>query len=251
MPILKGVKPLVAHSILYENELKKSILDPLFVQLSVGLEDAVNAADALRKVDVEIANYDTGNKAQVTIFSIMNLLNHYHRRKMIADFRLALGVNIRPVLDEAIINTFITKKVSDNVDLIKTIPNTLHDTLKRKITQQLTAVPFDQQKLKTALRDSYGVTGSRLKLITRDQTSKTIGNLSQIRQTQLGITEYKWLHSDDKRVRDSHRANGGLIFRWDSPPATGAPGQDFQCRCVSIPVPTIEFMKEVRSGYNL
>ena len=52
MPSLKGVRPLVAHSILYEKQLKKSILDPLFVQLSAGLEDAVNAADALRKVDV-------------------------------------------------------------------------------------------------------------------------------------------------------------------------------------------------------
>ena len=247
MPSLKGVKPLVAHSILYEKELKKSILDPLFVQLSAGLEDAVNLADSIRKIDVEMANYNIGNKAQVTAISAMTLLNHYHRRKMIADFRLALGVNIRPVLDEAIINTFITKKVSDNVDLIKTIPNTLHDSLKRKITQQLTAVPFDQQKLKTALRDSYGVTGSRLKLITRDQTSKTIGNLSQIRQTQLGITEYRWRDSDDERVRDSHRANSGLIFRWDSPPSTGHPGASIQCRCVSIPVPTIEFMKEVRT----
>ena len=213
MPSLKGVKPLIAHSKQYEKQLKKSILDPLFVQLSAGLEDAVNLADSIRKIDVEIANYNIGNKAQVTAISAMTLLNHYHRRKMIADFRLALGVNIRPVLDEAIINTFITKKVSDNVDLIKTIPNTLHDSLKRKITQQLTAVPFDQQKLKTALRDSYGVTGSRLKLITRDQTSKTIGNLSQIRQTQLGITEYRWRDSDDERVRDSHRANSGLIFQ--------------------------------------
>ena len=224
MPILKGVKPLVAHSILYENELRKSILDPLFVQLSAGLEDAINAAEALRKVDAEIANYQYLDRAQQSAFEQQIRLSRYHRKKFIQDFRMAVGVNIRPLLNEQKIADFMAREVSENVDLIKSIPSTMHDSLKRKMAQQLHDAPFDQQMLKGVLRDSYGVTGSRLKLITRDQTSKTIGALSQIRQTQIGIRQYRWRDSDDIRVRDSHHANNGEIFRWDAPPVTGHPG---------------------------
>ncbi len=48
-------------------------------------------------------------------------------------------------------------------------------------------------------------------------------------------THYVWRTRSDGKVRDSHRANDGKIFSWDSPPATGHPGEDFGCRCVAEP----------------
>ena len=143
------------------------------------------------KLMSEIANYKYLDRAQQAAFKQQIQLSRYHRKKLIHDFRMAVGVNIRPMLNEQKIVDFMRRKVSENVDLIKTIPSTMHDTLKRKMIQQFHETPFDQQRLKGVLKDSYGVTGSRLKLITRDQTSKTIGALSEIRQTQIGIKEYK------------------------------------------------------------
>lgn len=74
------------------------------------------------------------------------------------------------------------------------------------------------------------VSESRAALIARDQVAKLNGELTRARQTSVGIEEYRWETSGDERVRESHKANDGKVFRWDDPPAeTGHPGEDYQC----------------------
>jgi SPP1 gp7 family putative phage head morphogenesis protein len=87
------------------------------------------------------------------------------------------------------------------------------------------------------------VSQSRAELIARDQTLKLNANITKLRCTNAGITKYVWNTSHDERVRDTHRELDGQTF--DFP--TGAPsldglnpGEDFQCRCVSIPIFTAE-----------
>lgn len=81
---------------------------------------------------------------------------------------------------------------------------------------------------------------ARAALIARDQTLKLSGQFQEIAQTSAGIDEYVWSTSGDERVRPEHAALDGQRFRWDSPPDTGDganhPGQDYQCRCVPVPV---------------
>ncbi len=48
-------------------------------------------------------------------------------------------------------------------------------------------------------------------------------------------THYIWRTSGDEKVRPSHAANNGKIFAWKNPPATGHPGQDYNCRCWADP----------------
>lgn len=90
------------------------------------------------------------------------------------------------------------------------------------------------------------VSESRAQLIARDQTLKLHGDIIRIRQVNAGVEEYEWNTSNDDRVRESHENKEGQRFRWDSPPAdTGHPGQDFQCRCVPIPIiPELEDAEE-------
>jgi len=57
------------------------------------------------------------------------------------------------------------------------------------------------------------------------------------RQKEIGVDSYVWNTAHDERVRDSHREKDGKTFKWSEPPAdTGHPGEDFQCRCIGIPV---------------
>jgi Phage Mu protein F like protein len=42
---------------------------------------------------------------------------------------------------------------------------------------------------------------------------------------------YIWRTSEDEKVRPSHAANNGKIFSRSSPPPTGNPEDDFNCRC--------------------
>jgi SPP1 gp7 family putative phage head morphogenesis protein len=73
-------------------------------------------------------------------------------------------------------------------------------------------------------------------LIARDQTSKLNGNLTRLRQEEIGVTRYKWSTAGDERVRPTHRANEGKIFEWANPPKTGHPSHEINCRCVAIPL---------------
>lgn len=92
---------------------------------------------------------------------------------------------------------------------------------------------------------------TRARLIARDQTAKMNGQLTQLRQNEVGIDKYVWRTSLDERVRSSHRIMDGLLCRWDDVgvysnndgrtwlkrSSIGGveqhPGQDFQCRCTA------------------
>ena len=81
---------------------------------------------------------------------------------------------------------------------------------------------------------------SRAQLIARDQTLKLNAGLNEARQTAAGIEEYYWSTSHDASVRPTHAALDTSRQRWDSPPDIDGeplnPGEDFQCRCVAVPI---------------
>lgn len=90
--------------------------------------------------------------------------------------------------------------------------------------------------IQTQLDPDDGPVASRARRIARDQVSKLNGQLTQARQSGLGITHYFWRTSGDERVRDSHAAKEGNRYAWDDPPAdTGHPGDDIMCRCTAEP----------------
>lgn len=93
------------------------------------------------------------------------------------------------------------------------------------------------KRLTGEVMERTGVTRNRAKLIARDQVSKLNGQLTELRQTNIGVRKYIWRDSDDKRVRSTHRANDGKTFSWNKAPmATGHPGEDYQCRCWAEPI---------------
>lgn len=110
------------------------------------------------------------------------------------------------------------------------------------------------------LRDQFGVTERRAKMIARDQTTKINGDLSEKRQRASGFPYFQWIDSDDSRVRTRHEsiANkitqyGRGIYRWDDLPLSDKgvpikPGQDYQCRCIARPVSQSEVDRNVKNG---
>lgn len=107
----------------------------------------------------------------------------------------------------------------------------VEDTVVRAI-QQGTHV----KQLRKEIQKKFDVSKNRANLIARDQVGKFYSQLTEHRQTDLGIKEYIWSTSLDERVRDTHASLEGQKFSWDNPPSVGHPGWDFQCRCEAIPV---------------
>jgi SPP1 gp7 family putative phage head morphogenesis protein len=92
------------------------------------------------------------------------------------------------------------------------------------------------------LEQRSDVGAARARLVARDQTLKLASSITQARQVHAGISQYRWSTSKDERVRDMHADLEGQIIDWDDPPVTDKygntnhAGQDYQCRCVAIPL---------------
>lgn len=97
--------------------------------------------------------------------------------------------------------------------------------------------------LEAMIKQNYGVSRRKAEFLARQETSLLLSKYRESRYAEIGVTEYKWSTSHDERVRSSHRHLNGKIFSFAFPPVTdpktGArnnPGEDFNCRCVAIPV---------------
>lgn len=135
----------------------------------------------------------------------------------------------------------------ENVSLISSIPEKVHAEVEQLVIRNVRNGER-WETTKAEILERFDVAESRAALIARDQTAKFNGDLNKSRQTQAGIRSYRWATSMDERVRGrpgglypdadpSHWAHEGKIYEWDNPPAdTGHPGEDYQCRCVPIPV---------------
>lgn len=157
--------------------------------------------------------------------------------------RATLGIDI---LDDYYLGEFyreaLTRWVDQNVNLISTIPkSTLGDM------QNIVLDGFrngrSTKSIIQEIQDVYGQTKRHARLIARDQIGKLNGELTKKQQEDAGIEEYEWSDSGDGRVRDDHKHLNGKRFRWSDPPIVDAktgrrchPGQDYQCRCVALPV---------------
>lgn len=141
-----------------------------------------------------------------------------------------------------------------NVDLIKSIPkNSLGEM------EDIVLKGFKGGKTtKTIMQDiqhTYGVSRNKAKFLARDQMAKLNSDIAKMQQTDAGVKEYIWSSSGDGRVRDRHKELDGKRFKWSEPPIvdkkTGRrahPGQDYQCRCVALPVFDIDTLDLPMSG---
>lgn len=149
--------------------------------------------------------------------------------------------------------------VSQNVALIKSIAQDELGSIEKSVLNSIRLGVHPTKVLEEALKK--GVSYSRAKMIARDQSAKTTERLSIIRQKAAGFIFFKWLESDDERVRSTHRAVaekvtqfGVGVYKVDDPPLVGdrklLPAEDYQCRCTAIPM-TVEEVNEFRQSRGL
>lgn len=155
--------------------------------------------------------------------------NNWNDKEWTKQLNAAFGVDI--FQREPWLNPTINSFVKENVSLITKMDSTLLSSVEETIQRGFTA----GNSLTTIIKDiekRVDVTRSHASLISRDQVGKLNGNLTRLRQTNLGVNSYVWRDADDVRVRPTHKAHDGKKFNWDNPPSnTGHPGNDYQCRC--------------------
>lgn len=130
--------------------------------------------------------------------------------------------------------------VRENVALIQSIDTRYHTEVERLVMDAI-RTGRRVEGLREDLRARYGVSRSRAALIARDQVGKVVGQMTRKRQQNAGVEQAKWSTSRDERVRKTHREVEGEVYDLDGEGLLVGgkylfPGQDYQCRCSSIPV---------------
>lgn len=142
----------------------------------------------------------------------------------------------------------ITREWRDNMDLY--IKKFSHKNI-RKLRSEVQKRTFEGQRLDTlaaAIEANYGVTRNKAKFLAHQESRLMLAAYKESKYAEAGVTKYQWrcvIGSAAHPVRPSHKALDGKIFDYTKPPITTAPGQparrnnpgqDFNCRCMDIPI---------------
>lgn len=92
-------------------------------------------------------------------------------------------------------------------------------------------------EVERVLQKQFRVTANAARFIARDRMGSLNVQISRTKHRALGFTHYRWVTSEDVRVRPEHAALNGQIRAWNDPhPTEGHPGDAPNCRCVAVPV---------------
>lgn len=161
--------------------------------------------------------------------------------------RSAPGVGVNLYGETPEINEYIEVSSKANASLIESISSRHLEDVEIMVTSNMRS-GVRSSEIAKQLSEKYGVTKARAKFIARDQTAKINADITKKRQQQAGFEFFKWIDSDDERVRDRHEriANADVgyghgVYRWDDLPLSDSgqrisPGQDYQCRCTARPM---------------
>lgn len=152
----------------------------------------------------------------------------------------------RSEYNESIANILQSSK-DYNHTLITGLCEEAHEKVYSAVMLSLTSPDPAQQGMsgiRNALVEMGVFTENRIKLITKDQTSKVYSSVSTNRMKENGVTKFEWLHSSAGKVpRHSHVEKDGMVFDiddkrlWEGPKADqGPPGWAINCRCRAIPI---------------
>lgn len=186
-----------------------------------GIIDSLRRRSAGNDVLLEERIRDFGRRTSV-----------YQGSQLQKQIRAALSVEV-PLRDSKI-GQKLTDWTTENVALIKSLPSETFDRIERIV---LAGVNDGRrwEDMADEIEKRFDVARSRAQLIARDQVGKFYGAVNRARQTELGVTSYRWRTSLDERVRPDHVAREGKLFTWDDPPEDGNPGQPINCRCTAEP----------------
>ena len=155
---------------------------------------------------------------------------------------LSGGLSLKTKFATGPMKTAIKAHVTENVSLIKSIPEQYFQRVEGAVMRSITS-GNGLQDLVPAIKKYNGMTINRARLIAEDQTRKIYSNLNFERYDKLGITEFEWVHSGGSlHPRPIHEALDGMIFRMDNLPITNEegerniPGVEINCKCISRPV---------------
>lgn len=243
----RGVRPPLGPEVAYRQSLDiltrsmkdvtQQVLFPLLTELEPQYITDTPRQEALQVVATLEGQFSSLDEQADRAAALMTEdVSNRNANTMHKDFERAFGIDLPGIIRNEGLQDVLNESISDNVSLIKSIPEQyfgkLNEIVGKGIVNRQRAVD-----IRAELKNLFGVTERRARLIARDQVSKLNGAITELRYNNLGIERYIWQTREDDRVRPTHQENEGKTFTWASPPVeTGHPGHDINCRCIALPI---------------
>lgn len=220
----------------------------------------VSLTTALDRLARKYSSTDFKTLAENQAKKLMEQMNYMNRKRFNSQMR-SFGIDVYG--DSQAVNDLLEAAVYNNAKLIESIPNQYIESVSNTILTNVRSGNRASSIIKSITDKIDGPpkkAANRAALIARDQTAKVNGELNQKRQVSSGFEYFKWDDSDDSRVRPRHEtiankitAYGPGVYRWDNPPLSDSgqpitPGEDYNCRCVAIPVSAAQVDRYRRGG---
>lgn len=171
---------------------------------------------------------------------IARATSEHQKAQLFRQVKASVGVELGTIADRKLLPR-VKHFVSENVALIKTVPQLYFDDVEKRVLAGMRA-GVRHEDLAVDLEARLGVSEERARLIARDQVLSFNGDLNNMRQQDLGLTSYIWRTVKDERVRSEHADRDGQVYQWDDPPGDpedpaigGHPGVAILCRCFAEP----------------
>ena len=192
-----------------------------------GLSDIL--AQWLEEILVAVSAFVSNEKIKSLINKYLGEVQAFNRNQFHKALKSAYGVNI--FVTEPFLMDELALFELENLRLIKALPTQYVEQLRGKFTEAVRKGTRWEEVAKEIQRDLPDKLRNRAKLIARDQIGKLNGQLTKLRQRNIGVTHYIWRGMLDERERQLHVDREGEKFAWDNPPEDGHPGEAILCRC--------------------
>lgn len=217
---------------------------------SAGNGKKFDFAEILASIDTAFLAMEQDLSNRIAKFGLRKKLEsfaHMTRKLTIREWKRAVKATLGIDIMEDYYNGEFFKRameewIDHNIGLIVTIPQASLGQMKNIVREGFMTGKRTKDITKE-IQDTYHRSKRHAQLLARDQTAKLNSQLTQAQHRDAGLREYIWSTAKDSRVRDGHRTLHGKKFAYDDPPVvdprTGRrcnPGEDYQCRCVALPV---------------
>ena len=234
------------------NEAIRKRTDGLIDKLGNFLTEAQDQAsfglpDELRQAREDMDDTIDEDRLREVVASNLNSISNTINVQFNESFRQI--TNIQPFQNDARLERIMEQRISENVDLIKTLPERHFDEIEGLVKQAVNE-GWSTERLRDAIPRQGATAEFKAERIARDQAGDLSGDITQQRFSDAGVQTFVWDAVLDSRTREGHRQANGRKFTWDegAPPSmseTGFPGKDIQCRCVAG-LPTDELQSRRR-----
>ena len=224
-------------------------------QISAGVSPEIVTRNLEQALDAAKLDYERAADKIAKDFT--GTISADNKAKIERTLANALGVGVT-FLDSKVVKERLAIALSDNVRLIKTIPERHFSKVQQAVFDNYRGIEFAEGSLTRRLQKIGRISDQQAKFLARDQAAKFTTDLNAIRQEEAGIEGYIWRNQGDERVVGNpsgrypkgnaahmdHWQREGKVFKWSEPPPDGHPGQAIGCRCFAQPIINVEKAKK-------